>query len=153
MSSHELSIPAAAPAPGSPSPPAPSSPPPKPENPKDPAKNELAALLGEPGASSWYMRPMVWAAAVAVLLLAGGAWWWYARKAANDVQKQVKGTVNPIKARAENAVREVEGNVGERIGSLLGRFGVPSKSDIEELLGRVSELNRQVKTSTRSRAA
>ena len=76
MSSHELSIPAAAPAPA----PIPA---PNPENPKDPAKNELAALLGEPGAKPWYMRPMVWAAAVAVLLLAGGAWWWSARKAAN----------------------------------------------------------------------
>ena len=76
MSSHEISIPSAA------SLPAPN-PAPKPEPPKDPTKNQLDALVGEPGAKPWYMRPIVWTAAVEVLLLAGGAWWWSARTAAN----------------------------------------------------------------------
>ena len=48
-------------------------------------QKRAAALLGESGAKPWYMRPMVWAAAVAVLLLAGGTWWWSVRKAANAV--------------------------------------------------------------------
>jgi HlyD family secretion protein len=84
MSRHELPKPAAAPASAPSSPPTRSpTPTPKPEKPKDLAKNELTALLGDSGAPSWYMRPMVWALSVAVFLLGGGAWWWYARKAAN----------------------------------------------------------------------
>lgn len=75
------------------------------------------------------------------------------RKAANDAQKQVKGYVTPIKQRAQKAVRRFESNVGETIGEVLGRFGVPSKHDVDELIGRVAELNKQVKTGARRRAA
>ena len=75
------------------------------------------------------------------------------RKAANDAQKQIKAYVTPIKQRAVKAVRKVESNIGETIGDVLGRFGVPSKSDVAELIDRVSELNKQVKTTTRRRAA
>jgi hypothetical protein len=35
---------------------------------------------------------------------------------------------------------------------LLGRFGVPSKGDVDELVARVAELNRQVRASTRKGA-
>ena len=75
------------------------------------------------------------------------------RKAANDAQKQIKAYVTPIKQRAVKAVRKVESNIGETIGDVLGRFGVPSKNDVAELIDRVSELNKQVKTNTRRRAA
>lgn len=77
-----------------------------------------------------------------------------ARKTAADVQKQVKGAIAPIKTRATRAARKFENQFGDRIGAVLGRLGVPSKGDVQELLGRVTELNRQVKTkSTRRRAA
>jgi poly(hydroxyalkanoate) granule-associated protein len=76
-----------------------------------------------------------------------------ARRAASNAQKRVKGAITPIKQRATKAVREFEGGISERIGGVLGRFGVPSKSDITELLSRVSELNKQVKGSTRSKRA
>ena len=75
------------------------------------------------------------------------------RKAANDAQKQIKAYVTPIRQRAVKAVRQVESNIGETIGDVLGRFGVPSKHDVEELIGRVAELNKQVKTTSRRRAA
>jgi poly(hydroxyalkanoate) granule-associated protein len=75
------------------------------------------------------------------------------RRAANDAQKQVKSYVTPIKQRATKAVKQIESNIGETIGEVLGRFGVPSKNDVAELIDRVSELNKQVKTGTRKRAA
>ena len=39
---------------------------------------------------------------------------------------------------------------GHRIGDVLGRFGVPSKGDVEELISRVADLNKQVKTRKRA---
>ena len=76
-----------------------------------------------------------------------------ARRTASDVQKQVKGFVTPIRKRAEDTVRKFEGAVTDRLGELLGRFGVPSKTEIEELSERVGTLNRKIKTSPRKRAA
>ena len=76
-----------------------------------------------------------------------------ARRTANDVQKQVKGYVTPIRNRVKTTLKDLESGVGDRIGAVLGRFGVPSKNDIEELLVRVAELNKQVKTTTRRKAA
>ncbi len=75
------------------------------------------------------------------------------KKASTDVQKQVRALVTPYRTKAINAVRDVETGITERIGAVLGRFGVPSKSDLDELLGRVTELNQQVKSSARRRAA
>ncbi len=74
-----------------------------------------------------------------------------ARRAANDVSKQVKGAIAPIKTRATRAVRRFENRFGDRIGAVLGSLGVPSKSDVQELLGRVTELNRQVRTRSTGR--
>ena len=75
------------------------------------------------------------------------------RRTATDVQKQVRGFVTPLRKRAEDTVRKVEGAVSERLGDLLGRFGVPSKNEVSELNVRVGRLNRRAKTSKRKRAA
>lgn len=75
-----------------------------------------------------------------------------AKKFKANVEKKVNGLVNPIRARATKNVQEVESAVTERIGAVLGRFGVPSKGDVQELLTRVSELNREIKTGARKTA-
>ena len=71
------------------------------------------------------------------------------RRAADDAQKRVKAFVTPIRKRAEATVRRFEGVVTDRLGDLLGRFGVPSKSEVEELNERVGTLNREIKTGAR----
>lgn len=80
-----------------------------------------------------------------------------ARKAVTSVQKQVQkqinGVVNPIKQRALKNVRKAEAVVSERVGSVLGRFGVPSKGDVQELVARVAELSKEIKSNTRRTAA
>jgi poly(hydroxyalkanoate) granule-associated protein len=76
-----------------------------------------------------------------------------ARRSAESIEKQVKGYVSPLRQRAVRAVREIETGFGDRIGDVLGRFGVPSKGDVEELISRVADLNKQVKGSGRKRAA
>jgi len=43
---------------------------------------DLATLIDEPSARSWYRRPALWAAVVASLLVAAGLWWWWANRAA-----------------------------------------------------------------------
>jgi len=72
-----------------------------------------------------------------------------AKKVATGVEKKIAKIVNPIRARAVKNVQEVESAVSDRIGSVLGRFGVPSKGDVQELLTRVSELNREIKAGAR----
>ncbi len=43
---------------------------------------DVAALLDEPPARRWFLRPTVWAAAALLLVaVAGGAWWWSSRAA------------------------------------------------------------------------
>ncbi len=76
-----------------------------------------------------------------------------ARKAVNGVRKQVVSLVNPIKQRALKNVQQVEATISDSVGAVLGRFGVPSKGDVQELLTRVSELNKEIKASTRKPAA
>lgn len=44
---------------------------------------DLATLLAEPAAPTWYRRPVLWAGVLALALTAGGLWWWQARRTAN----------------------------------------------------------------------
>ena len=74
------------------------------------------------------------------------------RRAAEDAQKRVKAFVTPIRKRAEDTARRFESVVSDRLGDLLGRFGVPSKSEIDELSVRVGTLNRDLKTGARKTA-
>lgn len=71
------------------------------------------------------------------------------RRAVSGAESRVKRAIAPVRARAEQVVSDVETGIGERVGGLLGRFGVPSKGDVDELVARVAELNRQVRASTR----
>lgn len=71
------------------------------------------------------------------------------RRAVTGAGHRVKRAVAPVRRRAERVVGELEAGLGERVGGLLGRFGVPSKGDVEELVARVAELNRQVRASSR----
>ena len=76
-----------------------------------------------------------------------------ARKAVNGVRKQVVNLVDPIRRRALKNVQQVEATISDSVGAVLGRFGVPSKGDVQELLTRVSQLNKEIKASTRKAPA
>ncbi len=70
-----------------------------------------------------------------------------ARKLSTKVQKQVDSMVKPYQNRVMLTVNNAQEAINTRINGVLGKFGVPSKHDIDELLDRVSDLNKQVKTS------
>ena len=72
-----------------------------------------------------------------------------ARKFSTNLRKRVVSYINPIRAKALKNVNAVETAIGERVGAVLGRFGVPSKGDVQELLARVSELNKEIKGGSR----
>ncbi len=74
------------------------------------------------------------------------------RRVVSGAEVRVKRAIAPVRARAEQVVSDVETGIGERLGALLGRFGVPTKGDVDELIARVAELNRQVRASTRNGA-
>lgn len=46
-------------------------------------ETDIASLLDEPAARTWYRRPVVWAGVLALLVVAGGIWWWQLRQTAN----------------------------------------------------------------------
>lgn len=72
-----------------------------------------------------------------------------AKKISNDLKKQANGLIKPYKQRVLVTVNNTQEAISSRINGVLGKFGVPSKSDIDELLDRVSDLNKQVKTTTK----
>ncbi|MFN7553364.1 MAG: phasin family protein [Pseudomonadota bacterium] len=49
------------------------------------------------------------------------------RRAANDTQTQVEGVIEPLRAQAVKAVREVEAGISGRFGDVLGRLGLVRK--------------------------
>lgn len=62
-----------------------------------------------------------------------------------DVRKQVAGVVTQVQGTVTANLSWVEEKVSEGVGTVLGRLGVPSKADIQDLSQRVAELSRQVK--------
>lgn len=62
-----------------------------------------------------------------------------------DVRKQVGGVVSQVQGTVTANLSWVEEKVSVGVGSMLGRLGVPSKADIQDLSKRVAELSKQVK--------
>ena len=75
------------------------------------------------------------------------------KRTAATAKRKVAAYVRPLRQRAERVARVVEKDVAERVGALLGRFGVPSRADIVELTERVDALNRRIRTAPRRRTA
>ena len=72
-----------------------------------------------------------------------------------DVRKQFDGVVSQVQGSVSANLGWVEEKVSAGVGSVLGRLGVPSKADIEDLSKRVTELSKQVKAiaATKQRKA
>jgi poly(hydroxyalkanoate) granule-associated protein len=68
-----------------------------------------------------------------------------AEDVSGDLRKQVEGTLGRVMSAANDNYQFVESKVGEGVGRVLGRMGVPSRDDIVELSKRVAELSKQVK--------
>ena len=68
-----------------------------------------------------------------------------AREVRVDAQAQVAGVLAPLKARAQYETGRAGTAVQQGIGVVLGKLGIPSKADIEELTTRVTALSRQLK--------
>jgi poly(hydroxyalkanoate) granule-associated protein len=62
-----------------------------------------------------------------------------------DVRKQFEGVISQVQGSVAANLGWVEEKVSAGVGTVLGRLGVPSKADIEDLSKRVAELSRQVK--------
>jgi poly(hydroxyalkanoate) granule-associated protein len=60
------------------------------------------------------------------------------RRAANDTQAQVEGVIEPLRAQAVKAVREVEAGITGRFGEVLGRFGIVRKPKAARTVKRVA---------------
>jgi len=62
-----------------------------------------------------------------------------------DVQEQANGFLAQVKGATAANLNWVGAKVETSMGKVLGRFGVPSKSEVQELSRRVSDLQKQVK--------
>jgi poly(hydroxyalkanoate) granule-associated protein len=74
------------------------------------------------------------------------------RRAANDAQSQVEGVIEPLRAKAAKAVRDVEAGVNERFGDVLARFGIARKPKAARTVKRVVRRTK-AKVAGRRRAA
>ena len=68
-----------------------------------------------------------------------------AREIRVDTQAQVAGVLAPVKARAQHEAQRAGTAVQQGVAVVLGKLGIPSKADIEELTARVTALSRQLK--------
>lgn len=64
-----------------------------------------------------------------------------------DAQSQLKGAVAPLRMHARDNVKKAGELIERTVALALGRFGVPSKADIEALSQRMGALSRQLKTA------
>ena len=76
------------------------------------------------------------------------------RQAAGDAQAQVKDAIGPIRAQAMLTVRQVEADMTDRIGDVLGKLGMTNKAKPKATRKRAAKAPaRRRKTATRRRAA
>lgn len=68
-----------------------------------------------------------------------------------DVRKQFEGVLSQVQGSVAANLGWVEEKVSAGVGTVLGRLGVPSKADIEDLSKRVAELSKQVKAIAASK--
>lgn len=69
-----------------------------------------------------------------------------------DVRKQFEGVITQVQGSVAANLGWVEEKVSAGVGTVLGRLGVPSKADIEDLSKRVAELSKQVKAIAASKS-
>ncbi len=62
-----------------------------------------------------------------------------------DVQEQANGFLAQVKGATAANLNWASGKMEASMGKVLGRLGVPSKSEVQELSRRVSDLQKQVK--------
>jgi poly(hydroxyalkanoate) granule-associated protein len=68
------------------------------------------------------------------------------RESRADARAHIRGVIVPLRARFAKGVHSAGTALQSGTAAMLGRFGIPSKSDIEELTQRVATLSRQLKS-------
>lgn len=71
----------------------------------------------------------------------------FAREAATDLHAQATGLLTPFQARMEEQSAQVVSTLETGVASLLKRFGIPAKRDIEELSKQIAALTRKLKAA------
>ena len=71
----------------------------------------------------------------------------------SDVTNEVSGKITEATSKAAGAWDRLETVFEERVGSAVGRLGVPTKADIQKLTERVEELTKQVQKLNGGKAA
>jgi len=71
----------------------------------------------------------------------------FARETVADTQAHAVGMLTPITRRVVKRVDAYAGSVERGVGRVLHRFGIPTKSEIEELTRQVTALSRKLKAA------
>ncbi len=69
-----------------------------------------------------------------------------------DVFKAVEGRLSLVKDQASEQFNKLEKVFENRVSSVLGRLGIPSRDDVQTLSKRVAELSREVKALSAGKA-
>jgi poly(hydroxyalkanoate) granule-associated protein len=76
-----------------------------------------------------------------------------ARRAGSQLRREIDRKIAPIQKQALRTAKQIEAGVSRQVGDVLTRLGVPSRADVQELIGRVGGLKRKVQGTRRKRAA
>ena len=71
----------------------------------------------------------------------------------DDVRDAVETKVEQVKERASDSWEKLEGIFETRVSRVLSKLGVPGRSEMEALIGRVEELSRAVNKMNKPQAA
>jgi len=72
----------------------------------------------------------------------------FAREAATDLHAQATGVFAPLQSRFEKQAAGYADALETRIASMLRRFGIPAKRDVDALSAEIAALTRKLKLKT-----
>lgn len=73
--------------------------------------------------------------------------------AGDDIRGGIESRVDRVRKTAASNWDKLESVFEERVARALGRLGIPTADEIQELVNQVNELNREVRTLNKKQAA
>ncbi len=68
----------------------------------------------------------------------------------NEIREKATQKIDDVKSNVVERIEKLQSEIDQRIAVVINFFGLPSKSDVEELIEKVEELNKSVKALSKA---